>query len=103
MSAAYPDPMGLNKFWLGLLLGIGFPVLFFLLYFFIWFGDETLGHFITTLLQSYKLVHVVSLAVFSNLLPFMFFIRTNRYESGKGVMTLTILFLIFLFLLKFSM
>ncbi len=103
MSAANSNPLGLNKFWLGLLLGIGFPALFFLLYFLFWFGDLTLGQYVKTLLQDNKLVHVVSLAVFSNLIPFMFFIRTNRFRAGKGVITLTILFLIFLFVLKFSM
>ena len=103
MSTTKPELMELNKFWLGLLLGIGFPTLFILLYFLFWFSDLTLGQYVKTLLQGNKLLHVISLAVFSNLIPFMFFIRTNRFRAAKGVMTVTILFLIFLFVLKFSM
>jgi hypothetical protein len=55
------------------------------------------------LMQTGKIVHVFSLAVFSNLIPFMFFVRTDRFKSGRGVMTITVLFVISIFILKFYM
>lgn len=103
MSPAYTETTGLNRFWLGFLLGVGFPLVFFLLYFLFRFRDLTFEHFIQVLFQSGKLVHVISLSVFSNLIPFMFFVRSDRFKSGRGVMTITILFVISIFILKFSM
>ena len=103
MSAAYYEPSGLNKFWLGFLLGLGFPLVFFMLYFLFRFRDLSFGEYIHILIQTGKYVHVISLAVFSNLIPFMFFVRTNRFKSGRGVMAITILFVIFVFVMKFTM
>jgi len=103
MNAAYTEPSGLNRFWLGFALGVSFPLVFFLLYFLFRFRDLTFGHYIQLLVQSEKIVHVISLAVFSNLIPFMFFVRTNRFKSGRGVMAITILFVMASFVLKFSM
>lgn len=103
MSAAYTEPSGLNRFWLGILLGLGFPVVFFLLYFLFRFRALTFDHYFQVLIQSGKFVHVMSLSVFSNLIPFMFFVRTNRFKSGRGVMAITILFVISIFVLKFTM
>lgn len=103
MSAAYTEAKGLNRFWLGFLLGIGFPVLFFLLYFLFRFRDLTFSNFLQILFQSGKYVHVISLAVFSNLIPFMFFVKSDRFKSGRGVMTITILFVLAIFILKFTL
>jgi hypothetical protein len=103
MSAPYSESSSLNRFWLGFLLGLGFPLIFFLLYFLFRFRNLTLDQFLQILMKSGKIVHVLSLAVFSNLAPFMFFVRTNRFKSGRGVMAITILFVISIFVLKFSM
>lgn len=103
MSASYSETSGLNRFWLGFLLGMVFPLVFFLLYFLFRFQDLTFEHYIQVLFQSGKLVHVISLSVFSNLIPFMFFVRSDRFKSGRGVMSITILFVISIFILKFSM
>ncbi len=103
MGTAYTEPTGLNRFWLGFLLGVVFPVVFFLLYFMFRFRDLTFEQFIHILFQSGKYVHVVSLSVFANLIPFMFFVRSDRFKSGRGVMAITILFVISIFILKFSM
>jgi len=103
MSAAYYEPSGLNKFWLGLLLGLGFPLVFFMLYFLFRFRDLSFSEYIHILIRTGKFVHVISLAVFPNLIPFMFFVRTNRFKSGRGVMAVTILFVISVFVMKFAM
>ena len=103
MSPSYTQPSDLNKFWLGFLLGFGFPAVFFLLYFLFRFRDLTIENYWQILVQTGKIVHVLSLAVFPNLLPFMFFVRTNRFRSGRGIMAITILYAIFIFALKFSL
>jgi len=103
MSPAYYEPSGLNKFWLGFLLGLGFPLVFFMLYFLFRFRELSFSDYIHILFQTGKYVHVISLAVFSNLIPFMFFVRTNRFKSGRGVMAITILFVISVFVMKFAM
>ncbi len=103
MSAAYTEPSGMNRFWLGFFLGLGFPLVFFLLYFLFRFQDLTMAHYLQLLTESGKVVHVMSLAVFPNLIPFMFFVRTNRFKSGRGVMAITILLVLFMFVWKFTM
>jgi len=103
MSAVYTEPSGLNRFWLGFLLGLGFPVVFFLLYFLFRFQELPFGQYIQILMQSGKFVHVMSLSVFPNLIPFMFFVRTNRFKSGRGVTAITIFFVLLIFILKFTL
>lgn len=101
MSPAYYEPSGLNRFWLGFLIGLGFPIVFFLLYFLFRFHDLTIEHYFHLLAQTGKIVHVLSLAVFPNLIPFMFFVRTNRFKSGRGVTAITIVYAIAIFIMKF--
>ncbi len=101
MSASYTERSGLNRFWLGFLLGLGLPLVIFLLYFLFRFQGMTIGNYINTLVQSGKFVHVMSISVFPNVLPFMFFVRTDRFKSGRGIMAITIFYAIFIFVLKF--
>ena len=101
MSAAYTEPSGLNRFWLGFVLGVYFPVAFFLIYFLFGFKDISFTQYLQNLINTGKYVHVISLAVFSNLIPFMFFVRSDRLKSGRGVITITILFVIAVFIMKF--
>lgn len=101
MNAAYYEPTGINKFWLGFFIGLGFPMIFFLIYFLFRFKDLTITQYYQLLLHTGKIVHVVSLAVFPNLIPFMFFVRTSRFKSGRGIMAITIIYALLIFALKF--
>ena len=103
MCAAYNERSDLNRFWLGFLLGFGFPVTFFMLYFLFGFKDLSFTHYLQALLQSGKYVHVASFAVLTNLIPFLFFVKTDRIKSGKGVLAITILFVVSMLVLKFSL
>ena len=103
MNASYYEPADYNRFWLGFLAGFCFPILTFLLYFLFRFKDISFTSFVQILLQSGKYVHVISLSVFSNLIPFLFFLKSDRFKSGRGVMTITILFALTVFILKFSL
>ena len=100
MKEAYYQPAGLNKFWLGFLVGLVLPALFFLLYFLFRFRDLSIGHYFQLLAQTGKIVHVMSLAVFPNSIPFMFFVRSSRFRSGRGIMAITIIYAILTFALK---
>jgi len=101
MNASYTEPKGLNRFWLGFLLGLGLPVVCALLYFLFRFQGLTFENYCRFLVQSGKVVHVMSLAVFPNLVPFLFFVQTNRFKSGRGIMAVTIFYAILVFALKF--
>lgn len=101
MSAAYYEPSGLNRFWLGFLTGLCFPVVFFLIYFLFRFKNLTISDYFTLLIHTGKIVHVISLSVFPNLIPFMFFVRTDRFKSGRGVMAITIIYALLIFATKF--
>jgi hypothetical protein len=101
MSASFYEPTGLNRWWLGILMGIVFPLVFFLLYFLFRFNGPSFERYLQILVQSGKIIHVLSLSVLFNLAPFLYFVRTNRFKSGKGVLSVTILFVLILFVLKF--
>ena len=102
MSASYYEPSDLNRFWLGFILGLGFPIAIFLLYFLFRFKDLSFSQYFQLLSQTGKIVHVVSLSVFPNIIPFMLFVRTNRFKAGRGVMAITIIFGLLIFALKFT-
>ena len=91
----------LNKIGYGLLIGIITPVLFFILNYIFRFKQYNFPEFLRILLESKKLVGVISLAIFPNLIPFMLFINTNRYSSGRGVLTSTIILGILVFIFYF--
>ena len=101
MNAAYTEPSGLNRFWLGFLLGLGLPMVCSLLYYLFRFKNLPISQYLDFLFQTGKIVHVLSLAVFPNLIPFMLFVRTDRFKSGKGIMAITIFYAISIFVLKF--
>jgi hypothetical protein len=103
MSAAYTEPPGMNRFWLGFLLGLGLPIVCTLLYYLFRFKNLPIGQYLDFLFQTGKIVHVLSLSVFPNLIPFMFFVRTDRYKSGRGIMAITIFYAILIFVLKLVM
>jgi hypothetical protein len=103
MNAAYTERADMNRFWLGFLLGLGLPIVCSLLYYLFRFKNLPVGQYLDFLVQTGKIVHVMCLAVFPNLLPFMFFVRTDRYKSGRGVMAITVGYGILIFALKLVM
>ena len=100
MRPAFPENSTMNRFPLGFLLGLLLPILLFMIYFLFRFKGISFIHFITVLYQTGKMVSVITLAVLPNLIPFMFFVQTDRYKSGKGVIAATILFGLMIVLFK---
>ncbi|MCE1199816.1 MAG: hypothetical protein LWW85_12665 [Marinilabiliales bacterium] len=100
MKATYSQPEGMNNFRLGFAIGLLLPLLFFLMYFLFRFQEPSLGHFFQLLITTGKLVHVISLSVFPNLVPFMLFMRTDRFRAGRGVIASTLLYALTVVVLK---
>jgi hypothetical protein len=90
-----------NKIGYGIIVGFILPVISFVLYYIFRFGKFTFTDYVHFLIESKKLVNVLSLTVLPNLAPFMLFINSNRYSAGRGVLTATILLGIVIFILKF--
>jgi len=91
----------LNKISYGVIIGLIIPVLFFLLYYLFRFQQYAFADYIRFLIESKKLANVLSLTVLPNLAPFMLFINSNRYSSGRGVLGATVVLGIVIFVLKF--
>ena len=90
-----------NKIIYGVIVGLIMPILSFLLYFIFRFGQYSFADYLQFLIESKKLVNVLSLTVLPNLAPFMLFINSSRYSAGRGVLTSTVLLGIVIFILKF--
>jgi hypothetical protein len=90
-----------NKIVYGLVVGLITPILSFLLYYIFRFGQYGFTDYLGFLIESKKLVNVSSLAVLPNLAPFMLFINSGRYSSGRGVLTATIVLGVIIFIWKF--
>jgi len=98
----YDDPsLFLNKISHGIMIGIILPVIFFMLYYLFRFSQYGFTDYLSFLIESKKITNVLSLTVLPNLAPFMLFINSNRYSSGRGVLTSTVIIGIIIFILKF--
>ena len=89
----------INKISYGVIIGFICPILFFLLNYIFRFSKYNFVDYLQFLITSKKLVSVISIAILPNLIPFMLFINSNRYSSGRGVLasTVTIGIIIFIF------
>lgn len=90
-----------NKIIYGLLVGFLSPIVFFMIYYIFRFEQYSFPEYLRILVESKKLVSVLSLTVLPNLGPFMLFINSNRYSAGRGVLAATIIIGIIIFILKF--
>ena len=90
----------LNKMPQGILIGFIFPIIFFILYYLVRFGTLDFADYLKYLVESKKLVSVLSLSVLPNLLPFLLLMNSNRYSSGRGVLAATIMLGVAVFILK---
>jgi len=83
------------------MVGLISPIVFFMLYYIFRFGQYGFADYLHLLTESKKLANVFSLTILPNLAPFMLFINSNRYSSGRGVLGATIVLGVFIFILKF--
>jgi len=90
-----------NKISYGVIIGLLCPVLFFILNYIFRFKQYNFSDYMGFLIESKKLISVISLAIFPNIIPFMLFINSNRYSSGRGVLTSTVILGILVFIFYF--
>lgn len=91
----------INKISYGVIIGIISPILFFLLNYIFRFSQYNFTDYLRFLIESKKLVNVISITIFPNLIPFMLFINSNRYSSGRGVLASTVIIGILIFIFYF--
>jgi len=94
------QPKSLNSTTFGLMIGFFLPVVFFLLYFLFRIHGTEFLKYLKFLIESEKLVHVMSLSVFPNLIPFLLFVNSSRFRAGRGVLGATIVLSLLIFVLK---
>jgi len=90
-----------NKISYGVIIGFLCPVLFFILNYIFRFKQYNFSEYMQFLIESKKLINVISLVIFPNIIPFMLFINSNRYSSGRGVLTSTVILGILVFIFYF--
>jgi hypothetical protein len=86
---------------LGFALGIGVPILTFLI-FYLWKADTmTLPEYVRFLADVQALPKLMSLAVIPNLGIFFLFLRKDHYYATRGVLAATIVLAILILILKY--
>ena len=94
------QPLSLNNLALGLIIGFLLPFIVFMLYFLFRINGTEFSMYLRFLVESEKLVHVISLSTFPNLVPFLLFVNSERYRSGRGVLGATVVVGIIIFIIK---
>ncbi len=90
----------LNKLLLGIAIGLVLPVISFFLYFLYRIHATSFSDYFKFLIDSGKIVHVMSLSVLPNLAPFFFFVNSSRFKTARGILGATILIAILIFVIK---
>ncbi len=86
---------------LGVIIGILVPVVALLLFYLFASDGESLYNFFSKLNKGQIATKFFSLAVFLNLIPFLLFMRSDRYNTSKGILGITIFWAILVMIIKF--
>lgn len=84
----------------GFLIGLIFPILIFLVVFIITSGNRDLSYYLGRIHSRDVVTHFISLCVFPNVFTFLIFNRFDKYYSAKGVLGMTIIWALLVFLIK---
>ena len=92
-----------DKLALGMVLGLVAPLLFFVGYYLIVLSPKNVSvgefwHYLMTQKKFFTGVTTYSLVV--NVILFTIYINTNRYQTGKGIFVVTVLYGIMVLLVK---
>lgn len=92
---------------LGLILGLLFPLVGIVIFYFLWGGNLSFGKYIgeffnidspSSMRQSSK---IISLSMFGMLIPFNFFLNKKKYFSTRGIIFATAIYAILILLYNF--
>ncbi|MDA3953660.1 MAG: hypothetical protein PF485_08440 [Bacteroidales bacterium] len=93
----------INNIKLGMLLGIIAPVITLIVIYLIKFTEYNFQELIDLLIAKRIFTKIISLCVFPNLALFFLFLNRNYYSSARGVLMSTVLFAMFVFIIKFAL
>jgi len=89
-----------DKMLTGFVIGFVFPLLVFMIVFLVSSGERTLSEYLGTIQTRDVITHFISLCVFPNVFAFLLFNRFDRYQSARGVLGMTIIWALLVFLIK---
>ncbi len=99
----YYKPQKFNKGYVGLILGLIFPAVCFVIYYYLkTVGDISLVYYYQMLLERGAFVSVLSLCVLPNLLLFFLFKKLDYWYSIQGVIFAIFVYTMVVLVLKFS-
>jgi hypothetical protein len=96
------SPKKFNNLWLGVAIGTIAPIITIFILAKAVYPEGYLDNLYSNTLLFFIAPKIISLAVIPNLASFLLFIYTSRYFSAKGVLGITIVFAIIVFILKLS-
>jgi len=85
----------------GLISGFILPVIIGLVVFMFTHGHQTMHMYLTRISESHIITHSITLCVFPNILIFLLFNRLDMLNGSKGVLAITIVWAIVVFVVKF--
>jgi hypothetical protein len=91
-----------NSLKLGLILGIGWPVMVMVVFYFLKFANYPLAIFFDQLVELKLFSKFVSICVYPNLLLFFIFIWKNLLYTARGILMATIILGFLVIILKFA-
>jgi hypothetical protein len=95
-------PEKYNRVITGVVSGIIIPVLV-MIVFYLWkSGGMTVAEFFSRLVYDDVLTNTISVSVFANVFIFLLFNRLDMLRASRGILGITILWAIIVFVLKFS-
>jgi hypothetical protein len=91
-----------KSLWLGFAIGIAWPVIVLILFYFIKFSSYKFTEFLNTIGDLELFGKFISICAYPNLLLFFIFIWRNLLYSARGVLMATIILAIFVFILNYT-
>ncbi len=91
----FPDRMSI-----GMLCGFLLPAIVFLIVFVVSSKDQSFGDYFSRIVRRDLLTHFISLCVFPNVFVFLIFNRFDKLYSARGVLAMTIIWALGVFLIK---
>ena len=90
-----------NRVSTGFIVGLVLPLIVFLVVFLFSSADKGLADYLGTIDSRNIITHFISLCVFPNVFAFLLFNRFDKLKSSRGVLGMTIIWALLVFIIKF--
>lgn len=91
-----------DKMMVGIIAGLIFPLVVALLIYFFTAQGRTISEYIDRIIKARILTHAITICVFPNVLIFLLFNRYDMLRASRGILAITIVWAISVFIIKFS-